>query len=64
MENEKYLNDISEIKNLMNKNGVDTLYHISMVVEIIDANGQSVYILVEKNDVINIYQFIYFFNLF
>lgn len=44
----------NEIKDLMNKNGVDTLYHISMVVEIIDANGQSVLILLEKNDVINI----------
>jgi len=44
----------NEIKDLMNKNNVNTLYHLSMVVEIIDSVGKSVFVLVEKNENINL----------
>jgi hypothetical protein len=44
----------NEIKDLMKKNNVNTLYHLSMVCEVIDNMGQSIYILIEKNDVINL----------
>lgn len=43
-----------EIQKLMNKEGIDKLYHLSMVCEVIDYNGNSVLIVIEKNDVINI----------
>ena len=44
----------NEIKNLMNENNVNTLYHLSMVCEIVDSVGNSLYVLVEKNEVINL----------
>lgn len=44
----------NEIKDLMKKNNVSTLYHLSMVCEIIDNSGNSIFILIEKNDVINV----------
>ena len=44
----------NEIKDLMNKNNVNTLYHLSMVCEIVDSIGKSIFILVEKNENINL----------
>jgi len=44
----------NEIKNLMNKNNVNQLYHLSMVVEIIDSIGKSVFVVIEKNENINL----------
>ena len=44
----------NEIKDLMDKNNVNTLFHLSMVVEIIDSVGKSVFILIEKNENINL----------
>jgi len=44
----------NEIKDLMNKNNVNTLYHLSMVCEVIDNMGKSIFILIEKNENINL----------
>ena len=44
----------NEIKDLMQKNNVNTLYHLSMVCEVIDSVGKSIFILVEKNENINL----------
>jgi hypothetical protein len=44
----------NEIKDLMNKNNVNTLYHLSMVCEIVDSVGKSIFVLVEKNENINL----------
>ena len=44
----------NEIKNLMQKNNVNTLYHLSMVCEIVDSVGKSIFVLIEKNENINL----------
>jgi len=44
----------NEIKKLMDKNGVKQLYHLSMVVEIIDSIGKSIFVVIEKNENINL----------
>jgi len=44
----------NEIKKLMDKNGVNQLYHLSMVVEIIDSIGKSIFVVIEKNENINL----------
>jgi hypothetical protein len=44
----------NEIKDLMQKNNVNTLFHLSMVIEIVDSIGKSILILVEKNENINL----------
>jgi hypothetical protein len=44
----------NEIKNLMQKNNVNTLYHLSMVCEIVDSVGKSIFVLMEKNENINL----------
>ena len=46
----------NEIRDLMKKNNINTLYHLSMVCEVIDNMGHSIFILIEKNDVINVKQ--------
>jgi hypothetical protein len=44
----------NEIKDLMQKNNVNTLYHLSMVCEIVDSVGKSIFVLMEKNENINL----------